>query len=1060
MRHLCQGLDTALQPASSRPACAEPLGNRHQRVLTGKAFASAIAAIAIATGTISGCSDDPAGTATAKVDPAKAVGLPTAQFNAISEIDTALSETKVKAGTVVTVTCTGNPGSIAIPKPTYIVTPAKGTKVQADGKLMAETTGSYTVACTLSNSKKLVDVTPVQLTVTAGPAQTLVAVVSPASVKAGEKAEVTCSGKDAYGNAIGKDGEQFNLEVSPPELATVEASGGAVQSAVGKKAGTGDVRCKMADALPNAQVTPGALQVTAGAPVKTKATVAPSELVAGEGGADVTCSAEDAEGNAVASGNFTIDPPAGLTLSGTKLTSTKAGSYEITCGLSGVTTNESAKLKVIPAAPVAFTLGIDPVQPIYKMGETVKVMSLEQDKYGNVAKVHIKTGVAVDPPEAVTPNSGGVSFDLAQDGYTTFSYPHPTLKTPDGNSTGTIKIKVDSNGPLVYISSPKRGAALNAPSKGQSGSTVEVTGTIADELSAVKVFTINKTPVSFKKDGSYSFPIASLQGMNPILWEAEDEWGNKSSGVQTYYFSPTWYPGDTAKPAETMVKSGIGFWMSQSTLDNGPPHQHLKPDDLASVMEIVLGTLDLKSLVGSAGFPINQNLLLMTIKDLSIESIKFGDKAINEGYPELSMTVIKGGIHIQGKIHKLDVVLRMNVESVGTKGYQDFVVTSDWINIETDLMMALDPVTKKPKTSLKNTKIKMQKFKVLLGGNSLPSPLDGWVKTGTNLLLGIIDSFIGTTFTGLLEGILQDQIEKQLGGALGSAFEALAINTELPMKPFIGKGPEVKLKLNSALGLLEFKAGEGILVGLDAAMTAPHNVPHIVPGSIGRGGCLVPNAKEVFNPALKYALEVGLADDFVNALLHSLWNGGLLQLKIGAEALGSVDLSQYGVSDVSIETDFLLQPMVNSCLTKDGTLKLQIGDLGLHAKLNFSGTPVDVYMYAALQATAELKAVDNPTTKQKEIGFALKGIDLLELEVTQINAEAKGLKDLFATLIKTLMVPKLLESLGSGLGAFPLPELDLSTLSPAIPAGTKFALDIQSITNDGGYTYLRGKIKQ
>ena len=59
------------------------------------------------------------------------------------------------------------------------------------------------------------------------------------------------------------------------------------------------MRCKMADALPNAQVTPGALEVTAGAAIKTKASVTPGELVAGEGSAEVSCSAEDAEGNPV-----------------------------------------------------------------------------------------------------------------------------------------------------------------------------------------------------------------------------------------------------------------------------------------------------------------------------------------------------------------------------------------------------------------------------------------------------------------------------------------------------------------------------------------------------------------------------------------------------------------------------------------------------------------------------------------------------------------------------------------------------------------------------------------
>jgi hypothetical protein len=28
-----------------------------------------------------------------------------------------------------------------------------------------------------------------------------------------------------------------------------------------------------------------------------------------------------------------------------------------------------------------------------------------------------------------------------------------------------------------------------------------------------------------------------------------------------------------------------------------------------------------------------------------------------------------------------------------------------------------------------------------------------------------------------------------------------------------------------------------------------------------------------------------------------------------------------------------------------------------------------------------------------------------------------------------------------------------------VPPGTKFAIDIQSISNDAGYTYLRGKLK-
>ena len=143
---------------------------------------------------------------------------------------------------------------------------------------------------------------------------------------------------------------------------------------------------------------------------------------------------------------------------------------------------------------------------------------------------------------------------------------------------------------------------------------------------------------------------------------------------------------------------------------------------------------------------------------------------------------------------------------------------------------------------------------------------------------------------------------------------------------------------------------------------------------------------------------------------------------------------------------------------KEGT-KLQIGDLQMHAKLKLAGKQIDIYLYTALQATAELKAVLNPKTGESELGFSLKGIDFLELQVTKLNDEAKDMQDLFITLIKTVMLPKLMDGLGSGLGSFPLPAIDLSTLSKDIPAGTSIALAIQVIETLGGYTYMRGTLK-
>ncbi len=301
-----------------------------------------------------------------------------------------------------------------------------------------------------------------------------------------------------------------------------------------------------------------------------------------------------------------------------------------------------------------------------------------------------------------------------------------------------------------------------------------------------------------------------------------------------------------------------------------------------------------------------------------------------------------------------------------------------------------------------------------------------------------------------------------MADGLGAVFSALALNQELEIPPLIGEGDPVKVKIKSEVGLLKFYPTKvqngGMLFGMDASVTSETKVDFKTLGSIARAGCLKPGKVEVFNPGQKFPLEIGLADDFVNELLWAIWNGGLLKLAIGEEQLGTVDLSSFGVKDLKVNTDFMLPPVFTSCVAGD-TVKLQIGDLHLHAVLSLSGKPVDVWLFVTMQATVEVKAVKNPKTGESEIGFALKEIDFVELEVDKINDEAKNLQGLFVQLIKDVMMPKLMDGLGSSLGSFPLPAIDLSTLSPQVPKDTKLALEIKNVANEDGYAYLRGNLK-
>ncbi|MFZ4578206.1 MAG: hypothetical protein ACOYOB_07375 [Myxococcota bacterium] len=965
------------------------------------------------------------------VDAGLAIGLKPGQLSQLKSVETTLSSLKVGAGTDVTVTCIGQPGDIAIPMPAFQITPKEGAPF-AGAVITPTTVGAYAVACKAGTA---VDATPELLTVTPGPAATIETAVAPTQIAAGEKAVTTCTGKDKYGNAIASSDADWKVTIAPETSGKVEG-----MSVEGQKAGTVSVSCARADAA-KAAVTAASLQIVAGPAFQTVATVTPPSFVVGAGSSDVSCATEDAFGNAVQAdaASYTIDAPADLTLTGKKLESTKSGKYDVTCKAVGVGKQKAAVLEVKPGAPLSMTLYAKPDQPNYKMEDTIKLYGMGKDSFGNpIPDMAIEQPAAVTPTDGVQVNGGGKSYTFKEDGVYLFSgksKDFPTL-------SAELELKCDSKGPLVMFTEPKRGATLNGDQ------VVVVKGMVVDELSAFKSFSINDQTIPVGEDGSFSMTLTAKQGMNPIIWKAKDEWSNESNGVQTFYYSKTWYPADNTQPATSHVKNGIGFWMAQEIIDSGK-HDHKNPKDLATVMEIVLGTMDFGSLLGGGAMPVDQGLAFKGT--IQIQNVKLGDPAFNDGYPGAVLTVIDGGLHMVLEIHKFEAEVVIQGTTAGfIPVNQVGKITADKVIIEADLLITLDPATGKVTSEAKNTKVKMDNFGIELSGI-----------TGT--LLNWLINYLEGTLETLIEQVMQQQLGTMIGDTLGQAFEMLALDQDLPLSPFIGTGKPVNLKIHSALGLLWFKkpssGAPGIVVGLDASVTAPKNVEHDVLGSIGRAGCLQAGQTENFVPGLDFPLVVGLNDDFINQLLHSVWNGGLLKLKIGSDALGSVDLSTYGIKDLAVDTDFWLPPILNTCIDKDGKLKLQIGDMGLHATLKMGDTPVDLNMFATMQATATLKAVDNKVTGAKELGFALESIDYVELEVVSINKEAANLKDVFVSMIKTMLLPKLVESLGSGLGSFPLPAIDLSSFSPSIPAGTQLALDITEIVNDLGYTYLRGKVK-
>lgn len=1008
--------------------------------------------------TIVGCGSDPEGKNGASAS--KTYGLPAGVLKTLESVNTSTDKAEILAGEQVQVACVGDPGTVQIPEPEFDVAPAEGW-TREGARLTFTKSGSYAIACTLHDGK-VKDDSPATVVVKPAKAVKVTATVEPTKIGAGAKATASCRGEDSFGNVIDDATEGWTVTVSPEAMGQIEG-----KSITGAKAGKGDVVCTLSGA-DGAASTAASLEVIPGAAAKTKATVDPSTIVAGDAGATVTCAVEDAFGNAVTSGDVTVDTPAGVDVAGKTLTSKVAGKHDITCSVTGASLEkEAAKLTVKPAGPVEWTLQPKVVKDVWAAGDVVVLVGLGKDSFGNeIPAMKTAAPATYSPAEFIKENQvDGVtkSYSLLADGNFTFTTKLDAetwgADVADKLGPKTLEIKADSTGPLVLISSPARGVTLDGDAK------IKVKGTVLDELSATKKFTINGQPVTFGGDGSFELEMESQWGMNPIIWTAEDEWKNVSNGVQTYYYSTLWLPAQATPASAAAVDDGIGVWLSQQIIDSGK-HDHKAPKDLATVAEVIIGTLDFGSLIsGAAGGGNNGYFLPIDAKSpgfkwsggAKIANVKMGDKQLNNGYPVVNLTVIDGGIHMVLKIYKFSADLILDVESVldpnplnlkPTKTSQTATMSAKSIELTMDLMLSLDPATGKIKSEAKGVDLNLVDLDIQLSG------VLGFL---TNWLLNAAGPILEAT----IETIAKTQLNSLIGGQIGSLLEALAIEQSFELGPLFGTGDPTKLNLSSKVGQLIFKPTKaqagGILLGLDAAMTADKAVDYKPLGSIGRTGCLEPGAKEVFNPGLKFPLEAGLRDDFVNELLFALWWGGLLKLDIGADALGGFDMSSFGVSDLSVQTDFMLPPVLNTCLGPD--LKLQVGDLRLHALLKLNGTPVDIWMYASLQATASLKAVKSPKTGEMEIGFELKSIDFLEIEIEKINEDAKDLKDVFLTLIKTVLLPKLTEGLGSGLGSFPLPEIDLSALSQDIPAGTVLKLAIQQIENATGYTYIRGNLQ-
>jgi hypothetical protein len=574
--------------------------------------------------------------------------------------------------------------------------------------------------------------------------------------------------------------------------------------------------------------------------------------------------------------------------------------------------------------------------------------------------------------------------------------------------------------PVISITYPPRGATF------KDNKNVLVTGVVKTTAGPVASFSINGTDVKLQDDGKFEFQIDSKQGMNLIVADASDIYDLKDHVVQSYYYSTVWYATDVNNPPNSFVKDGLMIFLGPEVWDDNDKSDI---DDFATIMAIYVDSMDLNSLIKN---PVKTGTFGWCSYKVNVTNMKHGPV-------EIDLTPIEGGLFMHAVIPDFSADISIPTSGLGCPSFSG-KATATSITIDTTLLISVDQSG--------NVDVTMQGTQVKINGLNIQLE-DVW-----GFLLNWLIDFFEDTFASEIASSFEKEIGSVIPAAVEDALSSLALDQEFEVKPFMGAGDPVKLKVKTNLSSAVFTAEGGVL-GMNATVVTPKLIDHNPLGSIGRAKCLSYNP-ENFGFPKEGQLEMSLHDDFFNQIPFGIYYGSLFKFSVTGENLGQ-DLSQYGITDLKLNVDFLLPPVITSCNVSE-QLVLQIGDIFIHTVFNLFNSPVEMDLYASMEATAHFSVVDGATGK--EIGLSVDKPTIMELEIEKITGSLSGIQDVMENLIKTVLIPELLESFtGSAFGSFPVPAIDLSTMNPSIPEGTSITIDLKKILRIFGYTVLSGAVK-
>ena len=858
--------------------------------------------------------------------------------------------------------------------------------------------------------------------------------VSADAVTAGESVAVTCVAYDADGEVV--EDAETTWDTTPSDGADPAGSEGDGDDLTLTAAGTVEVTCASGDLVDG---SPAVVEVAAGAPVRSVASVDPATVQAG-GTSTVTCELEDEYGNGVEADDATVSvTPDGAAVDGHKISSTTVGEFEVSCTVAGADDLdvEAADWTVEMADIVDFSLKFTPDTATYAVNDSFQVVGVGVDAYGN-SKDYAMTSLAAAPAGSEVvwgPDMDKLRFEA--EGIYTVS----AVAVDDASLTADKEAICDGSAPVIVIYTPERGFYADVET------TVEVTGHVEDAVADIDAVEINGDVVAVDEDGDFAHVVPLGYAINTIAVTASDPWEHSVTVARSGIWSPSWYP---LAPADFEGADRIGqaaiLQLSQDGIDDGV-HDPEELNDLATLLEVILAGIDLSTLLPDP----------LTTFDCSTVG---GDCAVRMTQlewapPKVKLDLVPGGIMAE-------------IDISGTVADPGFVMT-----IQLDVPCATqflcdvfgDPVELPGTATVEGIELETTLFVEIVDGEIVvtASGTDLNLKGDMQILIdditgGFINSILNFAIDFIEPGILAAieialpiLLETQLSSLVGAFADALTLDQEIEIPPLFDGLAATTLRIQTEADAIEFQeeymrlAMDGMAHAVDATS------PYAMPGALKFLGCGKAGGPPVPPPA---PMVVALHDDLINQLTYAIWQGRTLQIDLaGPEVAELLSIDSLPIDISALRVEPLLPLVMDGCA---GDNRIAIGDLYVEAELDFLGTPTYIGMYVNGDAAVDVATIVNDEGAT-ELTFDIQGLEELLFDVVinegQFEGDDAGLIDLLGGQLLPLLLDQFLGDAGIA-----LPAIDISSLAPGLPSA-EINLDVQKLTRSGPYLVLEGGLK-